>query len=191
MNIPELLLHLTQFSPILLTLGITSLSILFQNTKGIIYLAFLIASCILRHYTYTLINHNPPTSSCNLIQYVPIGNDTLSCFLFSFTLMYISYPMFHNNSVNYPLFSMLIIYFLLDLLVKLYSSCILSTTDLAMNILGGSTLALLFTLFMYAGGSSSFLFFNEISPDKEVCNMPNKQTFKCKMYKDGVLVGSL
>jgi hypothetical protein len=43
---------------------------------------------------------------------------------------------------------------------------------------------------LYAGGSSNYLFFNEISSNKEVCTMPKKQTFKCSVYKNGELVGS-
>jgi hypothetical protein len=50
--------------------------------------------------------------------------------------------------------------------------------------------ALIVTL-MYAGGSGKYLFFNEVSSNKEVCYQPSKQTFKCQMYKDGELVGQL
>jgi hypothetical protein len=41
------------------------------------------------------------------------------------------------------------------------------------------------------GGSSKFLFFNEESSNKEFCTQPSTQTFKCKVYKDGQLVGSI
>ena len=44
---------------------------------------------------------------------------------------------------------------------------------------------------MYAGGSSQYLFFNEISSNKEICSMPSKQTFKCSVFKNGGLIGNV
>ena len=41
------------------------------------------------------------------------------------------------------------------------------------------------------GGSSKFLFFNEQISNNETCSQPSTQTFKCKVYKDGELVGSI
>jgi hypothetical protein len=44
---------------------------------------------------------------------------------------------------------------------------------------------------MYASGSGKFLFFNEISSNKEVCYQPKNQTFKCSVYKNGEAVGNI
>jgi len=44
---------------------------------------------------------------------------------------------------------------------------------------------------MYAGGSGKFLFFNEVSSTMDKCSMPNNQTFKCSVYKNGELIGSV
>jgi hypothetical protein len=44
---------------------------------------------------------------------------------------------------------------------------------------------------MYAGGSGKFMFFNEVQSNKDVCNMPSKQTFKCQVYKNGELIGNV
>ena len=57
-------------------------------------------------------------------------------------------------------------------------------------MLGLSSAALILS-FMYAGGSSKYLFFNEVSSNKEMCSQPNKQTFKCSVYKNGELIGSV
>jgi hypothetical protein len=63
--------------------------------------------------------------------------------------------------------------------------------DLFLNVLMGcATSAILVTL-MYAGGSGKYLFFNEISSNKEMCYQPKQQTFKCSLYKNGEMVGSL
>jgi hypothetical protein len=40
--------------------------------------------------------------------------------------------------------------------------------------------------------TQQLLFINELTSgsNKEVCSMPNKQTFKCSVYKNGELLGS-
>ena len=43
---------------------------------------------------------------------------------------------------------------------------------------------------MYSYGASKYLFFNEVSSDKEMCSMPTKQKFKCAVYKNGELIGN-
>ena len=60
-----------------------------------------------------------------------------------------------------------------------------------LNILLGLISALLIIVFMYAGGSGQYLFFNETQNNKEVCSMPSQQTFKCNVYKNGELIGAV
>jgi hypothetical protein len=63
--------------------------------------------------------------------------------------------------------------------------------DLFLNVLLGlSSSALIITL-MYSGGSGKYLFFNEISSNKDICYQPKEQTFKCLMYKNGTLIGNV
>ena len=40
-------------------------------------------------------------------------------------------------------------------------------------------------------GNTSILFINELTSNKEVCTRPSKQQFKCKVYKDGTLIGDI
>ena len=37
---------------------------------------------------------------------------------------------------------------------------------------------------------NKYLFFNELSSNKDVCSMPSKQTFKCSVYKNGELLAT-
>ena len=63
--------------------------------------------------------------------------------------------------------------------------------DLVLNVLLGAASSALIVTLMYAGGSGKYLFFNEVSSDKEMCYQPSEQTFKCAVYKDGELVSEL
>jgi hypothetical protein len=64
-------------------------------------------------------------------------------------------------------------------------------SDLVLNILLGAGLSAAIVSLMYVGGSGKYLFFNEVSSNKDVCYQPSEQSFKCSLYKDGMLVGNL
>ncbi len=182
------------FSPIILATSITSLSFIFQNFKGLIYLGFLIGCCFLRNYFYMLAGAPAIVNDktiCTSIQYSKYGNPSFSAFVFAFTIMYLSLPMFSNNSVNYWIFISLIAYFLMDIFIKIYKKCIVQMGDLFMNVLLGAASSALIVTLMYSGGSGNYLFFNEVSSDKEMCYQPSEQTFKCSLYSNGELVSEL
>ena len=182
------------FSPFILAAGITSLSFIFQNFKGLIYLGFLVGCCFVRSYVYMISGSNPSVNDktiCSTVQYTKYGNPTFSAFIFAFSIMYLSIPMFSNGSVNFWVFISLITYFFLDMFIKIYKKCILQMSDLFLNVLLGATSATLIVTLMYAGGSGKYLFFNEVSSNKEMCYQPSKQTFKCSVFKDGTLVSEL
>jgi hypothetical protein len=190
----NIVVFLSFFSPIILAVSITSLSFIFQNFKGLIYLGFLIAVCVIRNYFYMLSGSQPIINDrtiCTTVQYSKYGNPTFSAFVFAFTIMYLSFPMFSNGSVNYWVFVSLISYFFMDIFIKIYKNCIIKIGDLFLNVLLGAASAALIVTLMYVGGSGKYLFFNEVSSDKEMCYQPSKQNFKCLMYKDGTLISEL
>ena len=182
------------FSPIILATCITGMSFVFQNFKGLIYLGFLIGCCVVRNYVYLIAGSNPIVNDrtiCTSIQYTKYGNPTFSAFVFSFTIMYLSFPMFSNGSVNYWIFISLLVYFFIDMFIKIYKNCIIKISDLMLNILLGTASSALIVTLMYAGGSGKYLFFNEMSSNKEMCYQPSKQSFKCQVFKNGQMVSEL
>jgi hypothetical protein len=190
----NIVVFLSFFSPIIVAISITSLSFIFQNFKGLIYLGFLIGCCVVRSFVYMLSGASPIVNDktiCTSVQYSKYGNPTFSSFVFAFTIMYLSFPMFSNGYINYWVFISLITYFFADMFIKIYKNCIIKIGDLFLNVLLGAASAALIVTLMYAGGSGKYLFFNEVSSDKEICYQPSKQTFKCKMFKDGQLISEL
>ena len=190
----NIIVFLSFFSPIILATSITSMSFIFQNFKGLIYLGFLIACCVVRNYVYMVAGGAPVVNDktiCTSIQYSKYGNPTFSAFVFAFTIMYLSLPMFSNGAPNFWVFISLIAYFFIDMFIKLYKKCVIQTGDLFLNVLLGVASAALIVTLMYSGGSGKYLFFNEVSSNKEVCYQPKNQTFKCSVYKNGELIGSV
>ena len=190
----NIIIFLSFFSPVILAVSITSLSFIFQNFKGLIYLGFLIAACVVRNYVYMVSGSTPVVNDrtiCSSIQYSKYGNPTFSAFVFAFTIMYLSLPMFSNGAPNFWVFSSLISYFLIDTFIKIYKKCVVKMSDLFLNILLGVASSALIVTLMYTGGSGKYLFFNEVSSNKEICYQPKEQTFKCQVFKDGTLVGNI
>ena len=190
----NIVVFLSFFSPIILAVSITSMSFMFQNFKGLIYLGFLIAACVVRNYMYMVSGSQPVINDrtiCTSVQYSKYGNPTFSAFVFAFTIMYLSMPMFSNGAPNLWVFISLIAYFCIDMFIKIYKNCIVKMSDLFLNVLMGLATAALIVTLMYVGGSGKHLFFNEVSSNKDICYQPKEQTFKCQMYKDGTLIGDV
>jgi hypothetical protein len=190
----NIVVFLSFYSPIILATCITAMSFMFQNFKGLIYLGFLIGVCVVRTFIYMMSGAKPVINDgtiCTSVQYSKYGNATFSAFVFGFTIMYLSLPMFANGGANFWIFTTLLVYFFMDMFIKVYKNCIVSTGALFLNVLLGLASAALIVTLMYAGGSGKFLFFNEVSSNKEMCYQPTEQTFKCSVYKDGTLVGNI
>ena len=190
----NLIVFLSFYSPIILATSLVGLSFVFQNFKGFIYLGFLLGACVVREYIYRMAGSNPIVNDrtiCTSIQYSQYGNPTFSAFVFAFTIMYLSLPMFANDSVNFWVFSSILVYFCLDMFIKIYKGCILKMGDLFLNVLLGVFSSALIVSLMWTGGSGKYLFFNEVSSNKEICSQPKEQTFKCSVFRDGTLVGSI
>jgi hypothetical protein len=188
----NVVVFLSFFSPIIIAVTMVSMSFVFQNFKGFIFLGYLLGCCFVRAYVYSLNGTDPIKDDhtiCNTIQYAEYGNSTFSSFVFAFTIMYLFLPMFSNGNINFWIVSSLLSYFFVDIFIKLFKKCITNMNDLFLNILLGSASAAIIVMLMYTGGSGNYLFYNETtSSNTQVCSMPSKQTFRCQVYKNGELV---
>ena len=125
---------------------------------------------------------------------------TYSTFILAFSLMYFFIPMVlvtvqtKVNVINYGVLALFIVYIMLDLFVKKSLACIPSIFSklIISDVLGGLFLGgIIAGLIMYPSVLRPFLFINEINSNKEVCRVPNNQQFKCKVYKNGELIGNV
>ena len=82
----------TVFSPIIISLSILLLSLVFQNLKGLLYLGLLLLCSFLRSTGYKLSGSQPFESDtgaadCKRVKYNNYGNNSFSSFVFAFTLL--------------------------------------------------------------------------------------------------------
>lgn len=189
----NIVVFLSFYSPIILAVTMVLVSFMFQNVKGLIYLGFLIAACIIRTFVSVYTGSKPisfDNTICTSVVFTRYNNSSFSVYVFAFTIMYIFLPMFVNGENNYWIFTFLLLYAFMDMTIKFNKRCITTISDISINLLSGLGIAALIVSLMFVGGSSKYLFFNEISSNKEVCTLPSKQTFKCSVYKNGELVGN-
>lgn len=191
----NLLLFLSLFSPILVAFVITSMSFIFQNVKGLVYLGFLIAGALVRNSVYAALQRQPmgeeTSDVCKVVQYASYGNATFSCFVFAFTLAYLATPMWSHGWQNTGMLLGLLIYACIDVSMKWHQGCRMLAGDIWINVLLGGALGSLFVALMQWGGSSDYLFFNEVSSTRETCMHPAEQSFRCSVYRDGKLISTL
>lgn len=192
----NILLYMVFYSPIVLVSLVTFLSFVFQNFKGLIYLGFVLAAAVLRYFFYYVsgaiseLNNNNIPSICKSIMYTQYGNSSFSIFIFSFTMAYLFLPMFLNGYANYWIFSLILFYGIVDFFIKYNYNCIKSTSDILINLVYGLLMGTIFIISMYSGGSQDYLFFNEMNTGVDTCSKPKNQQFKCKVYKNGELIGT-
>ena len=168
---------LIENSPIIIASIFTSLSFIYQNPTGIIYLFLLVVMCMVRNKIIDV----SPDITCK-------GSSTngsgFSAFVFSFTFGYVFLPMFILNDINLPLLISYIVYFLLDVGITI-NYCSTSLKIIGMDLLVGSILGFGICSIMWyvIPQLKSLLFFNEISSSKEMCTVKNKKAFKCTVAK--------
>jgi len=182
----------TIYSPVIVALSVFSMSFIFQNFKGIIYLIWLIVFTWFRSLGYELSGGQPNISKntlCTMIQYSKYGNATFSMFFIAFTMTYICGPMILNNDINYWLLSAFLFYLFLDISIRAKLGCV-TQTYIFLDVVLGLFAGIVALISMYSTKLYNYIFFNETSSNKEICSMPSKQTFKCKLYKNGQLVGN-
>ena len=191
----SIVVWLTVFSPIIISLSILLLSLVFQNFKGLLYLGLLLLCCVLRAWGYSVFGiqkfeDNRGAPDCKRVKYNNYGNNAFSTFVFAFTFMYLGLPMFSTGYINYWIVVPRLVYWFLDIFMKVGRGCA-SAIDLFGNAVLGAACSSMFVTIMYASGIGDWLIFNETSSNKEMCYQPNEQTFKCSVYKDGTLVGTV
>ena len=98
--------------------------------------------------------------------------------------------MYINQNVNYGVLLFFISYIIFDILIKMKNKCISSGKILFGEIVSGLGLGALISSLLFGSPLRSSLFVNDVSSNKEVCNMPSKQQFKCAVYKNGELIGA-
>lgn len=197
-TISNIVQFFSAISSILLAFFMIMISFFNQDIKAIIYLAGVFIAYIFNLSVLKPALGNPLKSdrspTCDIID-IPINNkfdgpSSNSVFI-AFTLLYLTIPMFENNEINFPLLISILTLFGLDAFYKLTNKC---TTAFGIVIGGlvGGLIGVGYYYLITAYGLKDYTYFSERgSNNNETCSMPDKQTFKCAVYKNGELIKTL
>lgn len=187
-------------SPVIIpiSLFIFSLYLNFAN-KGLLYLALIIGIICVRIAYLTFSGSSSSNSNykfnsfgCNNYPLFSGNNITISTYIISFTFFYLCFPMFITNSINIGIVAFLIFYFIFDIIIKYFLGCTNTQTDFIKSVvadfLGGSFFGISISCLMFFFGGQNLLLLTETQSNKVSCSVPDKQTFKCNVYKNGTLV---
>ena len=188
-----------RISPFFLVLFFVLISFFDGNfgIKGFFYLGCILLVCAIIMVVGTVIGENDPTINihpiCRVFDF-PMGDSSiyspsLNSAIISFTLVYMLMPMGVNNSYNVELIVLIVSLYAVDLIMSspyLYKCT--SWTGIVFGTVFGSAIAAIIVGIILGSKNESLLFFNELKSNNVVCKRPGKQTFKCKVMKNGQII---
>jgi len=189
-NITQLVAAL---SPILLGFFMLMLSFMNQNVKGLIWFAGALLAALINYPIKEMVKSEPDpraSATCSMIsvpfleQYNSPGDSSL---YLMFTFAYLFLPMRYNNQMNYGVIVALLTLFIIDGAYKVNNFCT-TTGGVVLGGLVGFVLGAIWYTIFHVMGADNLLYFDEMDSNAVRCERPSKQTFKCKMYKNGQLV---
>lgn len=133
-------------------------------------------------------NSNKYKLECNFIQVpllseymIPNLNSTLLAFIFTYLIM----PMQTYNSYNSFLLGIIITFFAINALSKVIHGCT-SMVGIMISLVIGFIIG--FAWYSVVLTSNPKLLFFSSEGGDPICSRPSKQTFKCKVYKNGEVI---
>lgn len=191
-NLVNVIQSFSYVSPMLLSFFLVASSTFNKNAKGIVYLGGVLMFSFLSTLLKPLIGSKmkPDASvTCNVFDlgYTNYNSPAFYSVFIAFTLAYLLMPMITNGTYNFYVLISLIILFFIDAFSKNYNKC---TTPLGIFLGGliGVLFGIIYWALLYFTNAENLLFFQPETSDNVVCSRPSKQTFKCKVYKNGKLV---
>tara|TARA_B100000963_G_scaffold262441_1_gene230602 strand:- start:11512 stop:12123 length:612 start_codon:yes stop_codon:yes gene_type:complete len=192
----QLIQFFTAMSPLLLAFLLVVVSLFNQDVKGLVYLggvllgsfAWLIMLFLIKSPT------NPDRAdSCNMINWpfniTAYNNPNYSSYFIAFTIAYLVLPMYFNEQMNWTVLVFLLTLFVADAYSSVSKKCTPVSGPVIGSIIGLLMGGMWFTVF-HATGNDDLLYFQEMLSNNVVCKRPEKQTFKCSVYRKGELISS-
>jgi hypothetical protein len=196
-NMMNVFNSLSFYSPLIILSSIFIFSMFTATISkfGWYFLWFFTISCI-RYFMYSASPIPDVSPICDT--FIPLDY-TYSTYVLTFTMTYFVMPMVliskqnNINAMNYGVLALFISYIVLDLFIKHSLQCIptIFSSLVIGNLLGGLLCGVIAVMVMYGSTLKNYLYINEVNTNKEVCSMPSKQQFKCRVFKDGTLIGDI
>ena len=189
-NIQELMKLLTLLLPYFIVFLFIMLSIINSNIKGFIYFfGLIIIYGIIKIFQRTVPN-NQKEHICHIFDSYHYVHPSFISALYAYTIVYMITSMAMYNVFNIPLIIILLIFSVIDLIVRYKSGCSNKVTILIGSILGAA-FAVLWAYTLKESGNSTLLYYDDLVSNKQSCSRTSNEQFKCSVYKNGELLNTL
>tara|TARA_R110002072_G_scaffold256433_1_gene415250 strand:- start:708 stop:1337 length:630 start_codon:yes stop_codon:yes gene_type:complete len=183
-------------SPFILGFFLIMTSIFNQDIKGFIYLAGVLIATIINILLLNIIrSQSDPNRSpiCNILEVNifasggTFDNPNLSSSFIAFTGVYLLLPMIYNKQMNWMVILFIIILFIIDIFTKITNGCT-QLPGIFTGTISGLILGTMWYSMLHSSGNQKLTYFNDFITNNVVCARPEKQSFKCSVYKNGELI---
>lgn len=183
---------ITLLSPFILSFVLLLLSVVNQNIKGFVYLAGVLLGSFVWSWFIdkTDIGNSDALAICSVVPNI-MHFPSYNSYFIMFTAVYMLIPMFIMSNTNWFLLSFFLILFFTDGYFYTKYKCSKNTWGVPVGGLIGALCAIAWFELFYHSGFKGLLYFDNTTSDKQVCDRPSKQTFRCKVFKKGVLSNTL
>ena len=110
--------------------------------------------------------------------------------IIAYTIAYLIGPMIINNAVNYLLVIFLFILLLIDSFSRVTHNCT-TPMGIVFGVILGLFIGGIYILMLKSSGYDYLLYNDDFISNKVACSKPNKQQFKCAVYKNGELLRNI
>lgn len=164
-------------------------SIFSQNLKVFFYLGGLMVMNIfitMVKNSFPRLDGHPVCTIFNVgLEFIDSPSSSIS--VLAYTIIYLLFPMLLFNAINIAAIVSLILALAAVTFFQVQYQCI-SGMSAFFGICIGILSGLMMSLFT-ASVNRDYLYFSEYISDKIACSVPDKQTFRCNVYKGHELIG--
>lgn len=167
-----------------------------NNLKGITYFIGILLLFIITNsfsYVFRQINVNNKKSKDNLLcrffgpERLNLASGiSVGTLVYIFTLFYLLIPMIYYNIYNISIIITFLLLTASDFIVTRNYNCT-DSIGFIISISMGALVGILWSFFVISM-NNKMLYHTDYVSNKLACSMPEKQNFKCEVYKDGQLI---
>ena len=191
------LVLLSTISPLLLGFFLIMGSIFNNNIKGVLYFSGVLTASLINSLMLNPLfaGVRRGGASCDLVEWSWGSNrredsPAYTSMFIAFTLAYLTTPMVLTNQVNGTVIATISILFFVDAYTRFARGCV-GKLSVLLGLLFGAGMGIGWCMLFYMTGHADLLYFNDLISNNVICSRPQKQTFKCSIYKNGELVKNL
>ena len=179
---------ITLISPFFLVLLLVTISIINSDIKGFVYLGGVILLFFFFFIFQSSMPFNQPVEMCAIWNVGPFRYPSFISALYTYTIVYLFFPMITNEVYNFPLLIMLLIIYISDIIIRCFKMACTNLIGVMIGSVAGIIFAVIFILML--SNNKELLYYNDLISSKVACSVPSKQKFKCSVYNNGQLIGS-